>query len=138
MNEQYSEALQEVLTKAIANAKKMYHSEIRAVHILKCIVEGDNPISSILKKQRIDIKKLVKALNDEYKSLPYTNNAAEPQVSYEIRNGLAKAQEFAVKEGESFVGIVAMWFALFYQKDVYSKYSKYSSAYASASKKSKK
>lgn len=125
MNDQYSEALQEVLTKAMSSAKKMYHSEIRAVHVLRCILEGDNPITSILKKQRVDLKKLSKAFNEEYKNLPYTNNAAEPAVSYEVRNGLAKAQEFAVKESESFVGIVAMWFALFYQKDVYARYAKY-------------
>ena len=125
MNEQYSEALQEVLTKAMNSAKKMYHSEIRAVHVLRCILEGDNPITAILKKQRIDTKKLAKAFNEEYKNLPYTNNATDPAVSYEVRNGLAKAQEFAVKESESFVGIVAMWFALFYQKDVYARYAKY-------------
>ncbi|MBE6114184.1 MAG: AAA family ATPase [Erysipelotrichaceae bacterium] len=125
MNEQFSVALQEVLSKAMANAKKMYHSEIRGVHILKAIVEGDNPITSILKKQRVDLRKLTKAFSEEYKKLPYVNTTSEPQVSYEVRNGLSRAQEFAVKENESFVGIVAMWFALFYQRDTYEKYAKY-------------
>ncbi|MBQ9987691.1 MAG: type VI secretion system ATPase TssH, partial [Erysipelotrichales bacterium] len=125
MNEQFSVSLQEVLSKAMANAKKMYHSEIRGVHILKAIVEGDNPITSILKKQRVDLRKLTKAFSEEYKKLPYVNTTSEPQVSYEVRNGLSRAQEFAVKENESFVGIVAMWFALFYQRDTYEKYAKY-------------
>ena len=125
MNQEYSESLQKILQSAMQEAIKNKHSEIHSVHILREIIDqDDSPIVSILKKQNVDVRKLSKAFKDEMKKLPYVSNVSSPKVANEVQVGFQKAQEFAVSEQESFIGIVAMWMSLFYANDVYAKYSK--------------
>ncbi len=123
MNQEYSESLQSVFQKAMEDAQRNKNSEIRSVHILKQIIDqNDNPIVTIFKKQKIDVNKLSKALKNAIRELPYVSSVEEVQVSREVQRGLQKAQEFAVSEQESYIGIVAVFMSLFYEVDVYNRF----------------
>lgn len=113
--DQLNEAVQVVIANAANDAKTKQHTVITPNHCMKQILLSDSPVTYILKKRKVNTRKVIQRFEEELRREPVVSSGNDPMLSREVADALVSAQVWATKQEETLVSVIALWMALFYK-----------------------
>jgi len=112
MNDEFTQKVEEVLSKAIELAKNSSHEKVDIVHYLKVITQdSDSMFNSILKKLNINQNDILSVINKYFNSIVKSNN--ETSFSYDISKLLQNAKDYKIKMKDKYLSSEHLILALF-------------------------
>ncbi len=103
------EAVQHAVERATSNGQQA----ISAVHLLDGVLaKGENVTQFIFGKAGVNDRTLRAAVDNELQSRPRVQGGGQPYLDNEANSVLTKAQDFAKKEGDTYVGLEPLLMAL--------------------------
>ncbi len=110
--EKFTTKAQEAVQGAVNRATALGQQAIEPLHLLAGLLSvGENITQFLFGKTGVDIRSLQAALENEISRLPKVQGG-EAYLSREANDVLNKAQDFAKKEGDSYVGLELLLMAL--------------------------
>ncbi len=110
--EKFTTKAQEAVQGAVNRATALGQQAIEPLHLLAGLLSvGENVTQFLFGKTGVDIRSLQAALENEISRLPKVQGG-EAYLSREANEVLNKAQDFAKKEGDSYVGLEPLLMAL--------------------------
>ena len=117
--EQMSEALQQVIMKAVALCQERNHPVIDTIQMLKVLFEQDT-LDGLFKRLNIDKKKALRMIDEELKNVA-SSSGGEPHFSNEVVKSFSEAKKWSDEQEESYLGCASVWIALMFNKSYISK-----------------
>ena len=111
--ENFTIKAQEALQQAINRAQSGGQQALTPVHLLSGVLSvGENVVDFLLGKCGVNKDALLRAVESELQRLPRVSGGGEPYLDREANETLMKAQDYAKKTGDSFVGLEPMLMGL--------------------------
>lgn len=103
---------QEVVQKAVQIAQSNQNQVLEPVHLLKAVIsDADSVVKFIFQKLDVAATMIERPLDEQLKRLPKVSGG-EPYLSSDCNKVLEKANAFAVKNGDQYVTVEAILYAL--------------------------
>ena len=116
--EQMSEALQNVMMKAIELAKGYKHATVDTIHFLKVLYQ-DDILNGLFQRLGIDKKIALQKIDEELGRIAQSNG--EPRFSNQVIESFDTAKKWSDSVDETYLGCASLWISLMFNSSYISK-----------------